>query len=300
MKLKTGSKSGQLSLDVLVGLTVFMVTFIFILQYLPSIFVVQRSDISLSSDAYRISALLTESPGYWTNGTCNGTNWEDHWKDSEVTVRAGLCDGKMCELSIPKILNFSEMYEQEGYDSIANMFGIENYNISLQYVYSNTSYPVYSYYNGKPLLLIGKPIPKFKDIVKYCRIVYLNNASFTYDITTSEYGVNKTKILNVTAPVGVFTFVVTKTQIWGNGSGSWIIVKISKGNGWGGEKILRIPSNGGSLSPGVYNVAGQISAISGTVNLTVISHNLAGYLIYSSAGQYIAGRIVAKLVVCVW
>jgi len=91
--------------------------------------------------------------------------------------------------------------------------------------------------------------------------------------------------------VGVFTIVVTKTQIWGNGTGgSWINVKISKGNGWGGQKILRIPARGGTLTPGVYNLANQISgSISGTVNLTV-----------TCAGQYVAGRVVAKLVVCVW
>ncbi len=294
---------GQLSLDMLVGLTIFMITFIFILQYLPSVFVVQRSDISLSSEAYRVAALLAESPGYWTNGTHNGTDWENHWRNSDVTVRVGLCGNNPGELLISKIMNFSEMYEQKGYDSIAEMFGIGNYNISLQYLYSNSSSPVYSYYNGKPLLLIGKPIPHYGDVVRYERIVYFDNASFVYDITTSKPGVNKTKILNVTAPVGVFTFVVTKTGIWGNGTGgSWIIVKISRGKGWGGQKILRIPANGGYLAPGVYSLANQISGnIPGNaVNLTVISHNLAGYLVYSSAGQYVAGRIVAKLVVCVW
>jgi len=286
-------EKGQLSLDVLVGLTVFMVTFIFILQYLPSIFVVQRSDISLTANAYRVAALLCESPGYWTNGSYNGTDWENHWKNSDVTVRVGLSNGNPCELSIQKILNFSELYRDKGYDYIADMFGIKNYNISLQFLYSNSSYPVYSYYNGKPLLLIGEKIPEYGNVIKFERIVYLDNASFVYNITTSQKGVNRTKLFNVTN-VGTFVFVVKNTSLWGNGYGSWIQIKLSR-KGWGGPKLLRIPSSG-HLTPGIYSV----SLPSGSLNLTIVSHNLAGYLIYSTAGQYIAGRIAAKLVVCVW
>ena len=291
---------GQLSLDVLVGLTIFMITFIFILQYLPSIFVVQRSDISLSSSAYRVAALLAESPGYWTNGSCNGTDWENHWRSSDVTVRVGLCAGEPGELSLKKVLNFSELYRDMGYDYVADMFGIRNYNISLQYLYSNSTNPVYSYYNGKPLLVIGKPVPEYGDVVRYERIVYFTNATFTYNITNTQKGVNRTRILNVSAPVGTFTVIVTNTSLWGSGWNSWVQVKASR-MGWGGPKIVRIPSYGGSLTPGVYNLASQISSrIPGIVNLTVVSHDVAGYVVYSSAGQYVAGRVAAKLVVCVW
>ncbi len=297
--MKMRSQKGQLSLDVLVGLTIFMITFIFILQYLPSVFVVQRSDISLSSNAYRVASLLAESPGYWTNGSCNGTDWENHWRDSDVTVRVGLSESPG-EVSITKVLNFSKLYEERGYDYVASMFGVKNYNISIQFPDSNSSSPVYSYYNGEPLLVIGKPVPEYGDVVRYCRLIYLTNATFIYNVTTANKGVNRTKILNVTSPVGAFTFIVTNTSIWRSGMGSWIQVKISK-SGWGGPKILRIPAHGGSLTPGVYNVADQISSsISGSANLTVVTHNLAGYLVYSSAGNYVAGRIVAKLVVCVW
>ena len=298
--VKSREKSGQLSLDVLVGLTIFMVTFIFILQYLPSIFVVQRSDISLSSEAYRVAALLAESPGYWTNGTYNGTDWQDHWKNGDVTVRVGLCAGEPGEISIDKVLNFSELYKDMGYDYVAEMFGVRNYNISIQYLYSNSSSPVYSYYSGKPLLVVGKPVPGCGDVVRYERVVYFTNATFIYNITNLQKGVNRTRILNVSAPIGTFTVIVTNTSLWGNGWGSWVQVKASK-VGWGGPKIVRIPSNGGSLSPGVYDLTNQISSrVPGVVNLTVISHNVAGYVVYSSAGQYVAGRIAAKLVVCVW
>ncbi len=300
MKRKNRGNRGQLSLDVLVGLTIFMITFIFILQYLPSIFVVQRSDISLSSKAYRVATLLTESPGYWTNGTYNGTDWQNHWKESDVTVRVGLCAGEPGELSIDKILNFSELYRDFGYSYVANMFGIRNYNISLQYLYSNSTDPVYSYYNGKPLLVIGKPVPEYGDVVKYERIVYFTNATFVYNITNTQMGINRTRIFNVTSPVGTFTLIVTNTSLWGNGWGSWVQVKASR-MGWGGPKIVRVPQSGGKLLPGVYNLANQISSrLPGTVNLTVVSHNVAGYVVYSSAGQYIAGRVAAKLVVYVW
>ncbi len=285
---------GQLSLDVLVALTIFMVTFIFILQYIPSIFVVQRSDISLTANAYRIASLLSESPGYWTNGSCNGTDWENHWKSDDVTIRVGLSDGNPCELSIKKILNFSELYNYRGYDYIANMFGVKNYNISIQYLDSNSSNPIYSYYNGKPLLLIGLPVPKYGDVLRFERIVYFKNASVVYDITTSQKGVNRTKLFNVTTP-STFLFVVTNTSVWGSGYGSWIQIKVSR-KGWGGPKILRIPSKG-TLSPGIYSVS---NLPSGPLNLTIVSHNLAGYLIYSPVGEYVAGRIAAKLVVCVW
>ncbi|MEM0203699.1 MAG: hypothetical protein QXO16_07365 [Archaeoglobaceae archaeon] len=55
---------GKLSLDLLIGLSIFLFTFIFVANFLPGVFADVRSEISLAHQAYRIAALLAEDPGY--------------------------------------------------------------------------------------------------------------------------------------------------------------------------------------------------------------------------------------------
>ncbi len=67
-------EEGKLSLDLLLGLSIFLFTFIFIASFLPGVFADVRSEINLAHQAYRISALLVEDLGF-------NSSW-----DTDITV----------------------------------------------------------------------------------------------------------------------------------------------------------------------------------------------------------------------
>jgi hypothetical protein len=72
------SEDGQMSIDFLVGISVFLLTFGFILQFIPGLFISTSGDESLNSVAYRTAEILVADPGWWENQTHNGTDWELH------------------------------------------------------------------------------------------------------------------------------------------------------------------------------------------------------------------------------
>lgn len=67
-------EKGKLSLDLLIGLSIFLFTFIFVASFLPSVFADVRSEINLAHQAYRVSALLVEDPGYPSDWDAISTN----------------------------------------------------------------------------------------------------------------------------------------------------------------------------------------------------------------------------------
>jgi len=72
------SEDGQMSVDFLLGISIFLLTFGFILQFIPGLFISTSGDESLNSVAYRTAEILVADPGWWENNTHNGTDWEIH------------------------------------------------------------------------------------------------------------------------------------------------------------------------------------------------------------------------------
>ncbi|HTY91833.1 MAG TPA: hypothetical protein VMC84_11705 [Methanocella sp.] len=84
--------SGQINLDFLFGVAVFLLTFIYAVTFIPGLFTpYQPGAIDLSSVAYRTSAILVEDPGWYSQGSVNGTDWEDN---IGLLSRIGLADDK--------------------------------------------------------------------------------------------------------------------------------------------------------------------------------------------------------------
>lgn len=91
--------SGQLSIDFLVGFTVFLLAFIFVATLSSSLFInLQSKTIDFDAVAYRTGVILTEDPGYVTidpNLGQSTTKWEllnpEH---QEETTRFGLAISK--------------------------------------------------------------------------------------------------------------------------------------------------------------------------------------------------------------
>jgi len=72
------SKEGQMSVDFLLGISIFLLTLGFVIQFIPGLFITTSGDESLNSVAYRTAEILVADPGWWENQTHNGTGWEMH------------------------------------------------------------------------------------------------------------------------------------------------------------------------------------------------------------------------------
>ncbi|MBE8540428.1 hypothetical protein [Geoglobus acetivorans] len=295
---KMRNDEGKLSLDILIGLTIFLLSFIFIIQYIPAIFASERSEIYLYPLTYRISALLVEDPGYWSNGSVNGTDWEKYYTQQNVEVRPGLMGSQVNVLNPEKIDALKNLYLSAGKDGIRKALGLETpdrvfgFNISLQLLSSNSSNLRYSTYGGQPMLLIGDPIPDWKNVAKYERIIAFENTTSVSNISSKVDTPNTVNYeFNVDTPVGSFVIVITGRNDNQSATEPWMRVDINR---------VRVIDVTGNETIDTFDLTGEINQYSGTVNVDVQVHNVRGYVISTNAGEYIGGRIVAKLVVAVW
>lgn len=181
----------RLSLDMIIGVSIFLFVFIYVAQFLPSVFADVRSEISLAHEAYKVAVMLAEDPGRWDNGSMNGTGWESYWNQSEypdVVFRPGLAFSKDTPnyLSYNKIKAFQRAVDQN-YTRIKEFLGLKTpdnnyeFNISLQTLDSR-SYKVNYIINvttNQSILLAGKQIPKTQ-ISRFERIVKIENNTDTY------------------------------------------------------------------------------------------------------------------------
>ncbi|AEA46152.1 DUF7287 family protein [Archaeoglobus veneficus] len=292
----SGRNDGQLSLDMLIGLTIFMLSFIFIAQYIPSIFVVERGDIALYPLAYRTASILAEDAGYWTNGTANGTDWENHYSE-DVKIRAGLAV-KPNVLSIDKIEALQKYYDTAGYEAVRAALGLYDphetfdYNISLQLFRSNSSHPIYAMNDSQPLLLIGKPVPNYGDVVRYERIIAYDNATKIATISSKvDTPSTRTFTFDVTPPVTAFVIIIESRNVNTTNSTPWMKV-------WLNSNLI-IDVRGDDETIGAFDITDEINS-AGATQVKVRVHNVRGYVVMTNVGEYIGGRIGAKLVVCVW
>ncbi len=76
MMLMPVTDEGQISVDFLLGISVFLLTFGFVIQYIPCLFLSTSGGGSLDSVVYRTANILADDPGWWQNKTNNGTDWE--------------------------------------------------------------------------------------------------------------------------------------------------------------------------------------------------------------------------------
>jgi len=72
------TEEGQISIDFLLGISIFLLTLGFLIQFIPGLFLSTSEEGSLNSVAYRTANILTEDPGWWENNTHNGTDWEEN------------------------------------------------------------------------------------------------------------------------------------------------------------------------------------------------------------------------------
>jgi hypothetical protein len=181
-------ENGKLSLDLLMGLSIFLFTFIFVANFLPGVFADVRNEINLANQAYRISTLLVEDPGYsssWYNIT------EDRCRTEEFRPGLAVYDletgVKYNNLSVEKIQAFARLLNNTTcIERVRFYLGLNlstlggqvfRFNVSLK----NLAGDLVTY-NRSVLLNHGDKIP-VTQVVRFERIVYLDKWADNCNVT---------------------------------------------------------------------------------------------------------------------
>ncbi|MFN3383419.1 MAG: hypothetical protein ACK401_00810 [Archaeoglobaceae archaeon] len=179
-------EGGKLSLDLLIGLSIFLFTFIFVASFLPSIFADVRSEINLAHQAYRVSALLVEDPGY-------PSDWAEMPLDSCTTqeFRVGLIILNMTKpgpnkkeynhIDFDKAKRFSEfMVNEDCRGELKKYLGLNlrvagspvSYGLNVSLKNMNGSLLL----NDSQVILNNGDIGGGAQVMRFERIVYLNRS----------------------------------------------------------------------------------------------------------------------------
>jgi hypothetical protein len=94
--MKTSDDSGILSIDFLVGFTIFIIAFIWVVSMIPGLLIgLQAYTIDYDAVAYRTGVILVEDPGYPDYLDRNNLAWEEKLKnDKRDVIRFGLALSK--------------------------------------------------------------------------------------------------------------------------------------------------------------------------------------------------------------
>ncbi|NPE28235.1 hypothetical protein HNV12_09755 [Methanococcoides sp. SA1] len=144
---------GQVALDFLFGMALFLVAFTFTMQFVPSLFVSDSTDeTGIAFTAYRTATILSEDPGWWENSTKRGTDWEDHVSNA---TRIGLAVDTIPETRLTDTINILSMDKslqlmQLDEDTLITKLGLYD-NINGKHI--RYGYNISLHKDGKPILL---------------------------------------------------------------------------------------------------------------------------------------------------
>jgi len=306
------SEKGKLSLDLLVGVSIFMFAFIFIAQLLPSVFAGTRSEISLGQEAYKVSVLLAETSGRWSNGTVNGTDWEDHWSDANVAFLPGLAI-KPNHLSYKKIKALRDAISSN-YTKVREMLGLKtpnkeyNFHVSLEMLNSTPYKRIPLRDSNGSVVLDEGPIPSGQ-VLRFERIVWideLENLTNVVSFTPSSPNVTKNVTIDLTYPVNAV--IVSTTDYVNPHSQAWIRVYAGP-QGFGGfPSSNEVTCLNASEGLGYNDLTPLINAFlksegfqdGDQVTVKIKIKNFVGTVYWTDSIDFLSGRLVAKLVVEVW
>ena len=185
---------GQISIDFLLGISIFLLTFGFVIQFIPGLFLSTSGGGSLDSVVYRTANILADDPGWWQNNKQNGTDWEMHTGDiSRIGLATDKTPGTM-QTRTPRMLNKTkiEQFLKLNKTIRTNSLGLYHKIGSSQIDYG---YNITLEQNGNPIIINGSIIsfgetsPTSGDIYKITRQVLVetgNIASFRADELTGS------------------------------------------------------------------------------------------------------------------
>lgn len=209
----------QISLDFMSGISLFIVAFIFIALFVPSIFVPFKSDtVDLNSVAYRTSVILTEDPGWFSDDVNNrrGINWEENVPDMS---RIGLAVDKDYPnvLDREKIATFNDnaLIDDETLVNSLGLFRTINGN-DISYGHNIM---IETLEDGTIIATRGDVAPESGDVASIKRVV-LTHTSNEFDLDGDDL-LGRTPIpstyaqFNITEPEDDLTIVLKKLIVTG-------------------------------------------------------------------------------------
>lgn len=214
----------QIGVDFLLGISIFLLTLGFMIQFIPDLFIT-TSTVGLSSVAYRTSSILTEDPGWWRNSTSNGTDWEVH--SMQNTTIIGLAEDSTVNTRLtttPNIINRTKLLRmvQLNKDNLTTKLGLyDNVNgvqVSYGYNITLTSNDAILIINNTPITT-GETPPAFKDIFKMSRVVLVETgkvAGFNADELTTWNAPNDKVRINITPQSEDVIIQITNFNVTGN------------------------------------------------------------------------------------
>ncbi|MEM2086789.1 MAG: hypothetical protein QXF06_05230 [Archaeoglobaceae archaeon] len=177
---------GKLALDLLIGLSIFLFTFIFVANFLPGVFADIRNEINLAHQAYRVAALLAEDPGFnssWTDdvnlANCVSAEFRPGLISMPYDPSLGEYRKEYNHLNLRKVQKFAELLGDEGCrNKMRKTLGLDLTELGAQVSYKfrvslkdlNNSILTYS---GIQLLNHGDQGVGMQ-VLKFERIVYLD------------------------------------------------------------------------------------------------------------------------------
>lgn len=186
-------EDGKLSLDLLIGLSIFLFTFIFIANFLPGVFADVRNEINLAHQAYRIAALLVEDPGYpsdWETVELSNCN-NDPFRPGLIVMHFNTSRKEYIKeynhLDLNKTRAFARFLEDQSCrEAIRKTLGLNltdagipinyKFNVSLK----NLGGMVITYHGGA--LLNHGDLGAGMQVLKFERIVYLSEFADNCDL----------------------------------------------------------------------------------------------------------------------
>jgi hypothetical protein len=208
-KFRMLDDNGQIATDFLLGLSLFLIALMFVIQFIPGMFIPSLAgESSLDYTAYRTASILAEDTGWWGNSTSSATDWENHpdnimriglANDNDINSRLTNTPNMLSKNKINSMLlvNETALIEKLGlYNNVDGTRFSYGYNISITK-------------NNAPLVLnntainLGEALPDDRDISKITRIVLVETgviANFdAKNLPTFNSSVEDT-IINITGP----------------------------------------------------------------------------------------------------
>ncbi len=188
-------ESGQLSLDFLIGFTIFLVGFIIVITMASGLLVsLMSKTVDYDAVAYRTGVILVEDPGWAFDPLLPpGQNTTTRWElinpvEKQDVLRAGLALSKnypaiITEAKIEEFftLSPSEIHQEVLFDSPVSQGGISQYSYRYNIKLSEVG-------GGSPPKELGDPVPTNKDTGYIKRMVKIKpSSSAIIDVSEDRY-----------------------------------------------------------------------------------------------------------------
>jgi hypothetical protein len=179
---------GQIAMDFLLGVSLVLIAIGFTVQFVPGIFISSfAGEEKLGYAAYRTSCILTEDPGWWSNSTSSGTDWEKHSTDVQ---RLGLAvdddvNSRLTEtpnmLSKEKLIQLKQLSDFDEMEFIRRLGLFDN----VKGTQMNYGYNISFLMAGKPVVIrnhtmvIGSSLMPGQNMAKISRIVLIETGNIS-------------------------------------------------------------------------------------------------------------------------